>query len=145
MTELDVMDVYIETLLKANTDLMKAVTGIYNTVPPNPDNCPYIIFNCQNPQDIIMGGGIRVGTKALYQIRVAGLNMSFLQLRSIATLLDTALNLQSGITGDEENPTGLVWEVCREKPISYTEKHSPTGTYFYRGGLYRIYAKTKET
>lgn len=106
--------------------------GVHSDVAPPTVDDPYISFSLQDADDLMVVGGARVWTDALYLVKVVAQGDSYVGLNPYNDLLDAALHNKSvPVTGGQ-----ICW--CRrERPVRYSETTDGV-TYKHLGGLYRI-------
>jgi len=140
MSELNAADRWIYGALAADTALVAVVGArIYVDLAPQttpPTATPYVVFQYQGGADLMVIGGARVWTNAVYLIRGIDETLTYDgDSKTIADRIDAALHRGSGT-----NASGVVYAAVRESPFRLTE--TADGKQFrHLGGLYRIYAK----
>lgn len=140
MSELNAIDRWIYGTLTADTALAAVVgTRVYADQAPQTTpavTMPVVVFQWQGGADLMVIGGVRVWTNAVYLIR--GIDEAQTwggDLKTIADRIDAVLHRGSGTNAD-----GVVYAAVREQPFRMPETAGGK-SYRHLGGLYRIYAK----
>lgn len=97
---------------------------------------PYVVFSFMAAHDVIVVGGVRVMTAAVYQIKAITDQANADVLAPIAKRIDELVDGQSGVVGS----TGRILAAVRQSPVAMSEEDSGI-QYRHRGGLYRIWAQ----
>ncbi len=114
-----------------------AVGGVWAEVAPPGTPAPWVVMTNQSSPDVSQVAGIRLWTKATFQVVAYGPASSDTTLDTIADLIDTQLQRQHGAAG------GAYINSCvRTSGISLGETRADGTQWVRRGGIYvlEIYA-----
>ena len=139
MSELNAADRWIYGALAADTALVAVVGArIYVDLAPQttpPTATPYVVWQMQSATDLMVIGGIRVWSNAVYLVRGVDKSLTWGgNSKTMADRIDAALHRASGTNVD-----GQVYACVREQAWRMMEV-SDGVVYRHSGGIYRLYA-----
>jgi|SRR5579862_1363345 len=129
---------WIRAQLLASSELVAAAPGgVWADVAPADTLAPWVIMTNQASPDVSNVSGIRLWTKATFQVVAYGPASSDATLTAIADLIDTQLHRQHGATGD-----AYVNSCVRQSAIALGELRQDGVLWQRQGGFYvlEIYA-----
>lgn len=144
MSELSVAATWIYETLAGDATLVALIAsapgrpgdpGIYDEKAEQGAAFPLVLFQDNNPEDVLGVGARRLMQSGEWLVRVVGQTRSYESLVTIADRIDTLLHLQDG------SVSGGAVEGChRERP--YRLAYDVEGVeYREMGGFYYLYAK----
>lgn len=135
MSETWTIDQWLYATLHGDTTLMALITGAVADVAPPGLACPFLVYSLQGAADVGTVNGVRIMTRATYQVRVVTDSESYGAIATAVNRVDTLLHRASGsVTG------GVVISCVRVEPFRYTELVSGK-LYRHMGGFYEIQAQ----
>lgn len=121
----------LTTLLNAGT------AGVFETLAPQNEDPPYVVFNAQSPSTPQYAFGTAVKWEdAIYQVQAVTEGHTAAAAGTIADKIDDALN---GATLTITGYTSMY--VARVQTVDYPELAAGGKRFNHRGGLYRILAR----
>jgi hypothetical protein len=132
MSEPWVVDRWLYQTLHGDTTLMALISGVFADVAPPATVSPFLVYSLQDAIDVGTVNGLRIWTRATYQVRIVTDSESYGAIATAAGRVDTLLHRASGtVTG------GVVISCVRVEPFRYTELVSGK-MYRHLGGFYEI-------
>lgn len=130
---------FVDTRLRSDSTLMGMIGNdgrrLREGVLPIGVTLPGIVFTMDNPTDNVLPGQIIVWTRVELNVRVIGVEPSYLPLSPIADRLFTLLHGSAGAATD-----GTVLAVTRLYPLLY-ETDENGQDFRHLGGVYEILAQ----
>ena len=121
----------LTTLLNAGT------AGVFETLAPEGEDPPYVVYNAQSPSTPVYAFGTAVKWEdAIYQVQAVTEGHTAAAAGTIADKIDDALN---GATLTITGYTAMY--VARIQTVDYPELAAGGKRFNHRGGLYRILAR----
>lgn len=126
---------WLNATLTGDATLMASVTGVFAGAAPEGQTAPFVVYNWQGGQDVMVQGGRRVMNDSLYQVKVVAPSDQIVALQTAADRIDTLLQRASGSANG-----GVILFCLRERATALD--NTVNGVLWSNiGGLYRMLAQ----